>query len=626
MRAAVRPARTAPAAVLATLVAAALSVPSTSWVRVSDSGAVVDPGISQAGDGLRSVVVSGAVGAADLVRRAVAAVGGTTTKTLPIVDGVAATVPADEVDELAHLPGVRAVTLDRAVQLSGSSWDDSTSSSAYPWNSGAAQTWAANGRGSGQISVAVLDTGVSQVNDLAGRVLNGPDLSGEGRNDVDSYGHGTVMAGIIAGSGADSSPSPRTGVAPGVNIVSVKVAGANGSTDVSTVLAGLSWVGAFKDVYGIKVLNLSWGVPSTQDPRVDPLNYAVERLWTSGVVVVVSAGNSGPNAQTILKPGDDPLVLTVGAFDDKADSQLSNDSVPAWSSQGPTAQGVAKPDVVAPGRTIVAARSPGSTVEQQNPKALVGGSYIKGSGTSEAAAVVSGVAALIVSSHGDWTPDQVKAALVSTAVPLGGVSRSVQGAGRVQTQAAMAANPSSVAASSMLSDASGTLQGSRGTSPAVSITCNGATKVLNDETTSWCAPWLGTAWTGTAWTGTAWTGTAWTGTAWTGTAWTGTAWTGTAWTGTAWTGTAWTGTAWTGTAWTSSGWSGTAWTGTAWTGTAWTGTAWTGTAWTSTAWTGATYDDDTAFLSAFWGNHPKAGKHLPGEVSEDKGGHGREKD
>ena len=621
MRVAARSARTAPAAALLGLLAASLTMPSTSWVRASSSGGVVDPGISQVGSDLRDVVVSGASGAGELVRRAVAAVGGTSTKTLPIVDGVAASVPADRVDDLAHLPGVRAVTLDRAVQLAGSNWDDTTSASAYPWTSGAAQTWAANGRGSGQISVAVLDTGVSQVGDLAGRVLNGPDLSGEGRNDVDSYGHGTVMAGIVAGSGADSAPTPRTGVAPGVNIISVKVSGANGSTDVSTMLAGMSWVGAFKDVYGIKVLNLSWGVPSTQDPRVDPLNYAVERLWTSGVVVVVSAGNSGPNPQTILKPGDDPLVLTVGAFDDKGDSITTNDSIPAWSSQGPTAQGLAKPDVVAPGRTLVATRAPGSTVERENPKALVGGSYIKGSGTSEAAAVVSGVAALLVSAHGDWTPDQVKYAITSTASPLAGVSRSLQGAGRVQTQLAMSANVSNAPTTSLQSDASGTLQGSRGSLAPVSVTCGGATKVLNDETTSWCAPWLGTAWTGTAWTGTAWTGTAWTGTAWTGTAWTGTAWTGTAWTGTAWTGTAWTGTAWTGTAWTSSGWSGTAWTGTAWTGTAWTGTAWTG-----TAWTGAEYDADTTFLSAFWGAHPKWNKRLPGEVSENRPGHGRERD
>ena len=228
-------------------------------------------------------------------------------------------------------------------------------------------------------------------------------------------------------------------------------------------------------------------------------------------------------------------------------------------------------------------------VETQNPRSLIGSSYIKGSGTSEATAVVSGVAALLVAAHPGWTPDQVKYALTSTAVPIGGVARSIQGSGRIFGERAMAANVSSAPVSAMVSDASGSLQASRGTGPQVSVTCNGATKVLNDETTSWCGTWTGTAWTGTAWTGTAWTGTAWTGTAWTGTAWTGTAWT-----------------------------------GTAWTGTAWTGTAWTGTAWTGTAWTGAEYD--TTFLSAFWGAHPKFGRHVNGEVSEDAPGHGRDQD
>ena len=129
----------------------------------------------------------------------------------------------------------------------------------------------------------------------------------------------------------------------------------------------------------------------------------------------------------------------------------------------------------------------------------------------------------------------------------------------------------------------GSLAASRGAMAPVTVTCDGATKVLDDETTSWCAPWLGTAWTGTAWTGTAWTGTAWTGTAWTGTAWTGTAWTSTAW-------------------------SGTAWTGTAWTGTAWTGTAWTGTAWTGTAWTGAVYDTDDAAVDVSFYLHDVGGR------------------
>ncbi|MDP9182754.1 MAG: S8 family serine peptidase, partial [Actinomycetota bacterium] len=389
---------------------------------------------------------------------------------------------------------------------------------------------------------------------------------------------------------ADSQPSPRTGVAPATQIISVKVAGANGSTDVSTVLAGLSWVGAFKDTYNIRVLNLAWGVPSTQDPRIDPLNYAVERLWTLGVTVVAAAGNSGPTSGTILKPGDDPLVITAGAYDDKGDNVLTNDAIPGWSSQGPTSRGVSKPDLVASGRTLVATRAPGSTVETNNPKALVAPSYIKGSGTSEATAVVSGLAALLLAAHPGWTPDQVKYALTSTALPIPGTAISAQGAGRVQGSAALSASVASVPSATLQSNGSGSLTASRGTSANVYVTCNGTTKLLNDETTSWCAPWDSTAWTSTAWTSSAWTSTAWTSTAWTSSAWTSTAWTSTAWTSTAWTSTAWTSSTWMSTAWTSS-------------------------AWTSSAWTSAEYDT-TDFLSAFWGARPPWWIHLPGETSD----------
>jgi serine protease AprX len=486
-----------------------------STAATTSSAANLDPGLQQSSGHSARVIVSGRPGALQAVTRAVLAAHGTQLRPLPIVDGVSATVPSTQLAALAASPAVSAVTANRDVQLAGAAWDDSTSGSAYAWNSGATSVWQSAGTRGAGISVAVLDTGVSAVNDLAGRVMPGPDLSGENNNAVDSYGHGTVMAGIIAGNGADSQPSPRTGVAPAAQIISVKVAGANGSTDVSTVLAGLSWVGAFKDTYNIRVLNLSWGVPSTQDPRIDPLNYAVERLWTLGVTVVAAAGNSGPLTGTILKPGDDPLVITAGAYDDKGDSGLTNDAVPAWSSQGPTSRGVAKPDVVAPGRTLVATRAPGSTVETNNPRALVAPSYIKGSGTSEATAVVSGLAALLLAAHPAWTPDQVKYALTSTALPIAGTPATMQGAGRVQGNAALSANVSAVPSATLLSNASGTLAASRGLSGSLYITCNGTIKLLNDETTSWCAPWDSTAWTSSAWTSTAWTSSAWTSSAWT---------------------------------------------------------------------------------------------------------------
>src|SRR5438093_5585441 len=241
---------------------------------------------------------------------------------------------------------------------------------------------------------AVIDPGISNMNDLSGRIVNGPDLSGEGTT-IDTFGHGTVMAGLVGGNVADSNGG-HPGIAPKSWVVGVKVAGRNGAVDVSTMLWAMHWVASYKDQFNIRVMNLSWGVPSSQDPAVDPLDYAVERLWRLGIVVVVAAGNNGPNTGTIMKPGDDPVILTVGAYDDKQNTDPSDDSVPSWSSNGPTAQGVAKPDIVSPGRLLIATRSFGSYVEQTYPKALYAPSYIRGSGTSEASAVTSGPVALLL--------------------------------------------------------------------------------------------------------------------------------------------------------------------------------------------------------------------------------------
>ncbi|MCW2707866.1 MAG: aprX [Frankiales bacterium] len=603
----------------------------------------LDRGLSTSGHHSVSVVVSGKDGADGLVTAAVRAAGGTHVRALPIVHGAAAAVPADHLAALARAAGVTAVTANRQIKLAGNGWDASVSASPYAWTSQATSTWAQTGNKGAGIGVAVLDTGVSDVGDLTGRVMHGPDFSGENNNSVDSFGHGTVMAGIIGGSGlANGAGHPLTGVAPSANIIAVKAAGRNGATDVSTILTAMTWIGAFKDTYNIRVLNLSWGVPSTQDPIIDPLNYAVEQLWAMGVTVIAAAGNSGPNAGTILKPGDDPLVVTVGAYDDKGDSNTLNDTIPAWSSQGPTAQGRMKPDLVAPGRTIVATRSPGSAIELANPQALVGSAYIKGSGTSEATAVTSGAAALLLAAHPNWTPDQVKFALTASASRIANVPSTLQGAGRLQIKAAANTPVGLVIPQLPIAVGGGSLDASRGSAALLTTSCGDVTWLLTDDRGNYCGQWTdptytGNAWTGNAWTGNAWTGNAWTtvgytGNAWTGNAWTGSTWSSNAWTGNAWTGNAWTGNAWTGNAWTSTTWTGNAWTGNAWTGNAWTGNAWTGNAWTGNAWTSNDYDGTQAntptaadgssggafsggFLTAFYGDQPKYGRIIPGEVS-----------
>src|SRR5207247_10393891 len=161
------------------------------------------------------------------------------------------------------------------------------------------------------VTVALLDTGVSQSGDLGNRVLARVDLTPD-HDGFDRYGHGTDRSGIIAGTGAASCGQWR-GVAPGANLVSVKVAGSDGSTDVSVVIAGLQWVVSNRATYNIRVLNLAFGTDSKQSYSVDPLDYAVEQAWFSGILVVAWAGNRGPDGGTVNKPGDQPSALTVGA-------------------------------------------------------------------------------------------------------------------------------------------------------------------------------------------------------------------------------------------------------------------------------------------------------------------------
>ena len=427
---------------------------------------------------LTRVIVQGrGADAAEAVVRS----GGRVTRDLSVVNGVAATVPTAAVPSLASRPGL-VVTPDLPVRVQGSVTSSSpTPSSVYRKVVGADQLNAAGHTGSG-VTVALIDTGVSSVPDLAGRLVDVRDdvtgavkpcvnLSGES-SCADTYGHGTFMAGIIAGSGAGSGGA-YTGMAPDARIVSVKIAGKDGAADVSTVLAAIQWVVSFKDQYGIRVLNLSLGTDSTQTFRTDPLNYAVERAWDSGIAVVVSAANLGPTPGTIAKPGDDPWVITVGAVDDRGTPGLGDDHLPNFSSRGPTAaDGLAKPDVVAPGAHIVSLVAPGSAINNAVPPTM-GGGYRKGSGTSMAAAVVSGAAALLLDADPSITPDRLKHALTASAGPTASADRMEVGAGIVQADDALAA-PAGVANQGLeRSNGMGSLDASRGTVRVRTVTTSG---------------------------------------------------------------------------------------------------------------------------------------------------------
>ena len=292
--------------------------------------------------------------------------------------------------------------------------------------------------GSG-VDVAVIDTGMVPVPALAGqgKVINGPDFSDQSRDrdlaHLDTYGHGTHVAGIIAG---DDPKSGFLGVAPGARLVNVKAAGADGSTSLGAIVASVGWVIAHRNDNGlhVRVLNLSFGTPPSRY-QSDLLAYAVEQAWKAGIVVVVSAGNEGEKHRGLTSPAYDPFILSIGADDLSGTAAVADDVVPSWSSRGLGRN----PDLVAPGRSIASLRDPNSALDLAHPEARVGDDLLKGSGTSQAAAVVSGAVALLLERRPDLSPDQVKAMVKSSADPLSGPGPDAQGAGRLNVMRALAA-------------------------------------------------------------------------------------------------------------------------------------------------------------------------------------------
>ncbi|MCW2608380.1 MAG: Serine protease AprX, partial [Frankiales bacterium] len=482
---------------------------------------------------------------------------------LPIVDGVSATLPATARDRVAAAPGVLAVTDDLAVgtaETKGPQSSAATLPHAVLASTGAdlLQRYGVDGRGT---TVALIDTGISPVADLAGRILPVADpddadapqvecvnFSGEPTCE-DGYGHGTFVAGLIAGDGRASGGTYR-GTAPGASLVSLKIAGRSGASDVTKVLAAIQWTVSFRERYGIDVLNLSLGTDSDTDPALDPLNRAVQRATAAGITVVVAAGNSGTGpggTGTVYKPGDDPSVLTVGAVDDLMTGTHDDDRVPAFTSRGPTAQGLQKPDVAAPGAHLVSLRVPGSFVEESaQGTGVVDASYRRGSGSSFATGVVSGLAASLLQVHPDWRPERVKAALAATADPARLGQPTAVGAGTVYAPSAVfsAAEgvPSSVSAADL-----GVVEGARGTVVVLRASCSSVERTLDRrctegihgqatsqgrtlagrfDPTGFQRPWTPETWYESQWSGNSWLGNSWLGNSWLGNSWLGNSWLG----------------------------------------------------------------------------------------------------
>ena len=488
--------------------------------------------------------------------QAVAGVNGTILTQYHLINAVEAAIPVAAEPLLAALPGI-IVTQDAQVTVQSGAPESTgphTPSDAFLPETGATRLAAAGDTGQG-VTVAVMDTGVDNLPDFAGRLIGGVDLTGAGRPYQDDYGHGTFVAGLIAGNGA-SSAGTYSGEAPGAQLVSVKVAGASGTTDLATLILGLQWAVDHRSQYGIRILNLSLGFRSGLSTVLNPLDQAAEAVWDAGIAVVVSAGNSGPFNGSILSPGDDPLVITVGALDDMATASVADDEMNDFSAVGPTSpDGWVKPDLVTSGRSVVSLAAPGSTIDAGYPSARVGAADFVGSGTSFSAAIASGAAALVLAASPGLTPDQLKARLLGTVSPGPVGNPFVDGHGALDAYAAATAGPMNFrqSVSGLLPTLAGTTVPLTPSGPADSWNLNLWSGISPQQAPAG-PPWNGWAWNGADWNGFVWTGRAWNDGGWAGASWNGRDWTGRAWNGAAWAGSAWAGTAWASVAWTSSAW------------------------------------------------------------------------
>jgi serine protease AprX len=454
---------------------------------------------------------------------------------------------------------------------------------------GARQWWSAGYTGKG-VDVALIDSGVSPVKGLDGsnKLAYGPDLSFESQSpqlrNLDTFGHGTFMAGLIAGNddptaGNDPAASVYRGVAPGARIVSLKVATADGGTDVSQVIAAIDWVVQHRNDPGmnIRVLSLSYGTNSTQKYGIDPLAYAAERAWKAGIVVVAAAGNTGyqrdRSAPGLADPAYDPYVIAVGGYDSNGTATTSDDVMGAYSASASV--GSAKnPDFVAVGSHVQGLRVPGSYIDQTHPEGLISDRFFRGSGTSEATAIAACAVALILQKYPSATPDAVKRLIAINAKNVPGTTTQVQGGGEIALSALASKAPVSWVQTYIDATGTGSLELSRG-SDHVSmdgVALTGEQDIFGHQFDSSAMATLeanGRSWTGGTWNGSAWAGDGWTGTTWDGRSWSGRSWTGRSWSTLSWSGNSWDGRSWSGRSWTGNSFSGGSWSGRSWSGGSW---------------------------------------------------------
>jgi serine protease AprX len=453
------------------------------------------------------------------------------------IAGVATQLTGDELLKLARKHDIYAITPDAPVRLDGF-----TNKQKWPYTIGAPKVWPTSTLTSSLTSaltssstsvpaIAVVDSGIDATRpDFAGRVreqvtigVDGPNTPGDGR------GHGTFVASIAAGSGTE-----RAGVAPSAPLVSVDVVDDAGRCMTADVIAAADWILANKGRLGIRVANFSLHASNPSTFMFDPLNKAVERLWFSGVVVVAASGNYGHLGRGVPHaPGNDPFVITVGASDIEGSVGTNDDFEAPWSAYGYTLDGFAKPELGAPGRYMVGAVPPTATLPLERPDRVISPGYMQLSGTSFAAPIVSGAAAMLLAQRPNLTPDKVKGALMLTARPTPSAAPYAFGVGEVNLGKAVDVadppNPNLALNRFLVPDPAGT-------SIPVFDAASWTSAARSD------ASWISASWTSASWTSASWTSASWTSASWTSASWTSASWTSASWTSASWTSASWTST------------------------------------------------------------------------------------
>jgi serine protease AprX len=403
----------------------------------------------------------------------------------------------------------------------------------WPWATGAPIDWLKQSPDAA--TIAVVDSGIdpSRTADFGTRLLTQVNMTSLGPNSPgDGYGHGTFVAGIAAGAAAGYA-----GVAPKAELVSLDVMNDQGQATVGDVVKAADWILANKSKYNIRVANFSLHSVNRASVMFDPLDQAVEKLWLNGVVVVAAAGNygsaSGPSGVSFA-PGNDPFVITVGAADIGTSLSAGDDTAAPFSAYGYTPDGFSKPEMAAPGRYMVGPVPAGSTLPLTRPDHVTAPGYMQLSGTSFAAPVVAGAAAMLIAQHPNWTPDQVKGALMVTATPEPKAPKGSLGVGEINISAARARavfppNPNA-----------GLNQYVKGLADGTRVFDASAWQAAAKANKAWNAvAWADVAWSDAAWSTVAWSDAAWADAAWASVAWGDVAWSDAAWSDAAWSDAAW---------------------------------------------------------------------------------------